>query len=249
MSRHTPGISIDSINNFSNRLVIHAWAAAYTQKNIMSAFQATGIWPLNIHQAFERQSQNCTRPDTPPCSPIPAQTKTPRKPRAISRLVRDALHLVTPQTPSSLKLKSLIGQLGTSAQGALADKELGEEMVRFRCSRDKHPTAVAAKDRLHFSKARECTAEDVVQLREEKETIDQEKAAKIKMRQDKAAANAAPVGKGLKGSKHAEKQGVDSKKVDTNCISDWEDEEEDITDGGWWDDENAEGEEGSVIYV
>jgi hypothetical protein len=89
----------------------------------------------------------------------------------------------------------------------------------------------------------------VVQLREEKETIDQEKAATIKMRQDMAAAKAAPVGKGLKGSKHAEKQGVDSKKVDTNCLSDWEDEEEDITDGGWWDDENAEGEEGSVIYV
>ena len=93
------------------------------------------------------------------------------------------------------------------------------------------------------------TAEDVVQLREEREQINQEKAAKIKKRQDTAAAKAAPAGKGLKGSKHAEKQGVGSKKVDTNCLSDWEDEEEDITDGGGWDDEKSEGEEGSVIYV
>ena len=37
--------------------------------------------------------------------------------------------------------------------------------------------------------------------------------------------------------------------MDTNCLSDWEDEEEDITDGGGWDDEKSEGEEGSVIYV
>jgi hypothetical protein len=37
--------------------------------------------------------------------------------------------------------------------------------------------------------------------------------------------------------------------VDTTFLSDWEDEEEDITDGGGWDDEKSEGEEGSVIYV
>jgi hypothetical protein len=37
--------------------------------------------------------------------------------------------------------------------------------------------------------------------------------------------------------------------VDTNCLSDWDDEEGDITDGGVWDDEKSEGEEGSVIYV
>jgi hypothetical protein len=61
------------------------------------------------------------------------------------------------------------------------------------------------------------TTEDVVQCREETGRIHQEKAAKIKKRQNMAAAKAAPVGKGLKGSKHAEKQSVDSKKVDTKC--------------------------------
>ncbi|KAF8538642.1 hypothetical protein BDD12DRAFT_884607 [Trichophaea hybrida] len=105
-------------------------------------------------------------------------------------------------------------------------------MVRFLPSGAKNTTAVAAKDRRHLGKACVYSAEDVVQLREERERIDQENAAKIKKRQDKAAAKAAPVGKGLKGSKHAEKQGVGSKKVDTNCLSDGDDEEEDITDGG-----------------
>jgi hypothetical protein len=60
--------------------------------------------------------------------------------------VRSALHLVTRQTPSSLKLKSFIGQLERSAQGALADKQLGEEIVRFLHSGAKDTTAVAAKD-------------------------------------------------------------------------------------------------------
>jgi hypothetical protein len=31
-------------------------------------------------------------------------------------------------------------------------------------------------------------------------------------------------------------------------LSDWEDEEEDITDGGGWNAEKSEEEEGSVIY-
>src|ERR1700687_3458340 len=101
-------------------------------------------------------------------------------------------------------------------------------MVRFLCSGVKDTTAAAGEDRRHLDKARVYTAEDVVQLRDMRERIDQETAAKIKMSQDAAAAKAALVRKGLKGSKHAKKDGVGSKKVDTNFLSDWEDEEEDI---------------------
>ena len=39
------------------------------------------------------------------------------------------------------------------------------------------------------------------------------------------------------------------KKVETNFLSNWDDEEEDITDGGGWDDEKSHGEESSAIYV
>jgi hypothetical protein len=98
-------------------------------------------------------------------------------------------------------------------------------MVRFLQSVAEDTTAVPANDCHHIGKAPVYTAEDVMMLREERERIDQEKAAKTQMRLDKAAAKAASLGKGLKGSKHAEMQGVGSKKVDTNCFSDWEDEE------------------------
>jgi hypothetical protein len=122
-------------------------------------------------------------------------------------------------------------------------------MVRFLHSGVNNTTAVAAQDGSHLGKARVYTAEDMVLLREEKERIDQEQVAKIKMRQHKAAAKAAPEGKGLKGSKHVEKQGVSSKKVDTDCPSNWKDEEEDVSDGRWWNNKKSTEEEGSVIYV
>jgi hypothetical protein len=105
-------------------------------------------------------------------------------------------------------------------------------MVRFLCSGVKDTTAATAEVWRYIDKTRVYTAQDVVQLRDERKRIDQEKAAKIKMRQDTAAAKAALIGNGLKGSKLREKQGVVSKKVDTNLLSDWEDEEEDITDAG-----------------
>jgi hypothetical protein len=116
----------------------------------------------------------------PPNSLSAAQTETFYKLRAVSRLAHSALHLVTHRTPSSLLLKSLIGQLGRFALGALADQELGEKMVRFLRFGDKNTTAATAKDWHHLGKACVYTAEDVVQLREEREQINQEKAAKIK---------------------------------------------------------------------
>jgi hypothetical protein len=42
---------------------------------------------------------------------------------------------------------------------------------------------------------------------------------------------------------------IDSKKVDTNCLGGCEDKEQDILDGGGWDDSTCQGEEGSEIYV
>ena len=82
--------------------------------------------------------------------------------------MRNALHLVTSQTPRSLKLKALIGQLGRSAQGALADKGLGDEMVRMLRSGAKDTSAAADKDRRHLAKARVIDNEDAVRLREER---------------------------------------------------------------------------------
>jgi hypothetical protein len=73
--------------------------------------------------------------------------------------------------------------------------------VRFLRSGAKDITAAVAKHGRHPGKSRVCTAEDVVQLREERKRIDQENAAKIQKHQDKAAAKSAAVCKELKCSK------------------------------------------------
>jgi len=79
-------------------------------------------------------------------------------------------------------------------------------MLRTLCSGAKDTTAVAAKDCRHLGKACVYTAEDVVQLREERERLDREKVAKAKMRQEKAAAKVVSSGEGSKCSKHAERR-------------------------------------------
>jgi len=57
--------------------------------------------------------------------------------------------------------------LDRAAQGALADKELGVEMIRNLRSGAKDTSAAAAQHRCHLTKARVITAEDVVHLQEE----------------------------------------------------------------------------------
>jgi hypothetical protein len=249
ISKSTCHITLYSTLIHSYRLVTHIRAAAYTKNNILSAFEATGIWPRNPHRVFLRQSRNITRFESPPATPTPFLSATRRQPRAVSRLARSALHLVTHQSPSSLKLKAPIVQLGRSAQGALADKELEDEMLRTLRSGAKDPTAVAAKDRRHLCKAHVYTAEDVVQLREERERLDREKVAKAKMRQEKAAEKVVSSGAGSKSSKHAEKKIIGAKKAPVIVLNDCEDEEEDMVGRKGWDEEENGGEEDSVVYI
>jgi hypothetical protein len=206
ISKSTCYITLYSTLILSYRLVTHARAAAYTKNYILSAFEATGICPLNPRRVFIWQSRNITQFESPPATPTPLLSAIPSQPRAVSRLTRSALHLVTHHSASSLKLKALIAQLGRSAQGALADKELGDEMLRTLHSGAKDTTAVGAKDGRHHGKAPVYAAEDVVHLWEERERLDREKVAKSKMRQEKAAAKVVSSGAGSKSSKHAEQR-------------------------------------------
>jgi len=102
ISKPTCYITLYSTLMLSYRLFTCARAAAYTKNNILSAFEATGIWPLNPHKVFIRQSRNITRFESPPATPTPLLSGTPRQPRAVIRLARSALHLVTHQSPFSL---------------------------------------------------------------------------------------------------------------------------------------------------
>jgi hypothetical protein len=77
-------------------------------------------------------------------------------------------------------VKALIAQLGRSAQGALADNELGDEILRTLRSGANNTTTVAANDCHHLGKAHVYTAEDEVQFREDRERLDREKWPKLK---------------------------------------------------------------------
>ena len=54
ISKPTCYITLYSTLILSYRLVTHARAAAYTMSNILSAFEATGIWTLNPRKVFMR---------------------------------------------------------------------------------------------------------------------------------------------------------------------------------------------------
>ena len=130
-----------------------------------------------------------------------------------------------------------------------ADKDLGDEILRTLCSGAKDTTAVSANDCCRLGTAHVYTAEDVVQLREERERLDRENVAKAKMHQEKAAAKVVSSGEGSKSSNHAQKTIIGAKKVPVIVLSDWEDEEEDMVGGEEWDEEDNGGEENSVVYI
>jgi len=249
ISKSTCYITLYSTLMLSYRLVPCARAAAYTKNNILSAFEATGIWPHIPHKVFIWQLQNITRFESPPATRTPLLSATPRQPRAVSQIAHSALPLVTQHLPSCFKLKAFTAHLGRSHQGAVADEECGDEMLRTLCSGAKDTTPVTAKDYLHLGQARVYTAEDVVQLREGRERLDGSKVAQANMRQEKAAAKVVSSGEGSKSSNLMEKKVIDGKKVPVIVLSDSEDEEEDMVGGMEWDEEENEGDEDSVVYI
>ena len=129
----------------------------------MSAWEATGVIPFNPRRVMDLKSREITRPGTPPQTSIPA---TPKKSREVGHVQREAMLLLTRNTPASNRLKTLVEALGKAAGGAIADSELGLAMLKDLRSQAKDISAKAAKDRRHLSKARVITTEDVVALRE-----------------------------------------------------------------------------------
>jgi hypothetical protein len=155
-------ITLYSTLTLSYSIVTPARTVAYTKNNILSAIEATGIWCLNPRKVFLRQSRNISQFESPPVTSTPLLSATPRLPRGVCWLAHSALHLVTRQSPSSLKIKPVVAHRGRSAWGALADMVFGDEILRTFRLRAKNTNLVAAKDCHHLGKARVYTAENVV---------------------------------------------------------------------------------------
>ena len=109
-------------------------------------------------------SRPCRRPlhrtpSVPPPHRPPSIVHRPAACRAAA-VVRCS---VEPWDPTACALT----QLGRSAQGALADKGLGEEMIRTLRSGTKNTSEAVAKDRRHSTKAMVIDSEGVVHMRDD----------------------------------------------------------------------------------
>ena len=101
--------------------------------------------------------------------------------------------MITHQSPSSCKLKSLIAQLGRYAQRAVADNVEGVEMIKNLYSEAKDTSVGAEINQHHLTKPCVVTAEDVVHLQVKWEKIVTKKAVKLKKWWKTAAAKVASV--------------------------------------------------------
>ena len=93
-------------------------------------------------------------------------------PRAVSCTTRTAISLVIQSTPSSEKLKGLLGALSEGFQQAIADKALAEEthqQYRNLVAGDKK---IKTSDRRKLTEATVVTTELVLELREKRKALD-----------------------------------------------------------------------------
>jgi len=131
---------------------------------------------------------------------------TPQNLRVVNHLQLTAMHLVKRNTPSSLKLKHIIAQLGRCAEGAIAGRDLEGEMLRNLSCQAKDLFAASANDRHQLTKARVITQEDVVHLREEREQKEPKKSATAEARKRKQTATASKEIEGFSATSNREKQ-------------------------------------------
>jgi len=100
---------------------------AFTPENILSAWEAVGIIPLNPRRAIGMVKRTEKPVTQGKCVASEAAPKIPKTTRAVSRITRTTAFLVTRNTPTSLKLKGLLSDLSQGFQPTIADKVVEEE--------------------------------------------------------------------------------------------------------------------------
>jgi len=151
--------------------------STFNPKNIIKVWKACGIIPFNPQQVLLVETRNQDRASSSRLS-ISTHTKAPSTPRLVSSATRTAISLVTQSTPSSEKLKTLLGRLSEGFQQAIADKALAEEahqQYRNLVAGDKKSKT---SDRRKLTDITVVTTELVLELREKREALDTAKAFK-----------------------------------------------------------------------
>lgn len=98
---------------------------------------------------------------------------------------KGALALITSSSPNSSNLRILIAKMGKGLQQAITEKEIGDHIhQKFRQLTTKKVQANFT-DRKRLTKARVITTEEVIKLREARESADAENTAKTLIRNEK----------------------------------------------------------------
>ena len=161
-----------------DRLLIKARKMTYTKKNIHSAFEATGIVPVNEHRVLSPKKSTFTfesqQPAMKPQFQVPV---TPRHGRSILIHGRKTLNALPKSTPRSQYNHALVTKLLNSAARATADNIiLAIENANLREKATSVADRAKTKSRKEMSKARVISVEDVLRLRHEVEAKDHEQA-------------------------------------------------------------------------
>lgn len=169
----------------------------YTKKNIQSAFEATGIVPLNERRILNPQKstfnldikQEATKPEFQ----VPV---TPSHGRTILIHGRKTLNALPDSTPKSKYNHALVTKLLNAAAPATADNViLAIENATLREKATSAADRAKTKSRKEMSKAWVISVEDVLWLRhevEEKDCILVERKAKAAQRRATKATKATP---------------------------------------------------------
>ena len=168
----------------------------YTPGNVRSAFEATGIWPLNERRVLDRDRSETHKAVREPISPsrrfIPAN---PVHSRAILIHGRRTLRVLQRSTPRSKYSFSLVEKLVKAAERATAENViLTVENENLRRKATSAEDRIKTRSRKELSKAQVITADDVVRIREKQEA----KERVIAERRARAAAKRAQAPPGTK---------------------------------------------------
>lgn len=150
----------------------------FTSENIRAAWEAVGIIPFNpwrVLGVVKREKKNVLESEG---LAIGGACGVPKTPRAVSRTTRTAINIVTRNTPSSQKLKSLLSGLAEGFQQTIADKVVEEEAHRLYRELVWKEKAAKTSDGRKLTEATVVTSETILQLREDRERVDAAKAAR-----------------------------------------------------------------------
>ena len=161
-----------------DRILMPARRLTFTPENISAAWEAVGIIPFNPRRVLGGVKRENKKVSDAKGLTGGGALPVPKTPRAVSRTTRTAISLVTRNTPSSQKLKSLLSGLSEGFQQTIADKVVEEEAHRLYRELVGKVKAGKTSDRRKLTEATVVTSETILQLREDRERVDAAKAAR-----------------------------------------------------------------------